>query len=160
MGVGRGGAIRRVKPHLASHNWLVFGQNLPKQVNLLRAQLQELEDVLHAGVHGELGAPLRRLQLAGVPHDFRRWLQRQVQKNASTSGEAAGHPRRSSPTPPDLRLWPRSPRRGDSDWFSLCRQASEDLTPVQTPPTPGKVRSTHDNFEKTNRALIDANDNW
>ena len=26
--------------------------------------------------------------------------------------------------------------------------------------TPGKVRSTHDNFEKTNRALIDANDNW
>ena len=81
-------------------------------------------------------------------------------KFASTSGEAAGHPRRLSPTPPDLRLWPRSPRRGDSDWFSLCRQASEDLTPVQTPPTPGKVRSTHDNFEKTNRALIDANDNW
>ena len=57
---------------------MVFGQNLPKQVNLLRAQLQELEDVLHAGVHGELGAPLRRLQLAGVPHDFRRWLQRQI----------------------------------------------------------------------------------
>ena len=77
--------IRRVKTHLASHSWLVFGQNLPKQVNLLRAQLQELEDVLHAGVHGELGAPLRRLQLAGVPHDFRRWLQRQVPKNASPS---------------------------------------------------------------------------
>ena len=26
-----------------------------------------------AGVHCELGAPLRRLQLVGVPHDFRRW---------------------------------------------------------------------------------------
>ena len=97
--------IRCVKTHLASHSWLVFGQNLPKQVNLLRAQLQELEDVLHAGVHGELGAPLRRLQLAGVPLYSRRWLQRQVPKNASTSGEAVGHPRWSSPTPPDLWLW-------------------------------------------------------
>ena len=48
--------IRRVKTHLASHSWLVFGQNLPKQVNLLRPRLQELEDVLHAGVHGERGA--------------------------------------------------------------------------------------------------------